>query len=380
MMQKGNYYLNRFRNKAIDKADSYVPLGYKLGDFTEYLKVKEIEEDNGNNDILGGIWKDKSKIEIENLKDGDTGNSNAIELLSAKICNKVIINRQNKVVAEHVQQLSEDLSDFEPDVSTGNTTIEMNVPYSIGNGNSEPLCSQLVDTDVLSSGLSVLNLALNSEVVTNNIRNGKKFMAEGIGRILESVEDDQVLDNIFKNLNDSSKYKIMHLYLSDNELVHKLKDEKMKREYMNDAIETRREIHNTKAFTSDSLNFNVETHMNSNFDDAILRMTKFCLLMGSLIYESCVLPVLIVAWSLFLELNERFHLFDLVIRVLIGLMFGFISLFLRIIMVVTKAVADSKGDRVASKNSMRQRKTFDILIGGLKSALENYVNGDAGHR
>ncbi|KAG0680030.1 hypothetical protein C6P42_005264 [Pichia californica] len=199
------YTQRKLKNKAINYVDNYVPLGFTLGDFSESLKVdspiKSIELDYNSNSNSNSDNDNDSQYDVQ---------------LYNRITTKILNHRRNHIL-EDVNNNSDSNADIDIDLDSEDTTIEFNIPSNN---------KFIIDNELFISGVSLLNISLNSDIILSNPTNIHRLVSQSISKIINSIVTDNnnndIMNSIFSSLDDSIKLNILKLYLQDKQLTSQI--------------------------------------------------------------------------------------------------------------------------------------------------------------
>lgn len=269
------YTQRKLKNKAINYVDNYVPLGFTLGDFSESLKVdspiKSIELDYNSNSNSNSDNDNDSQYDVQ---------------LYNRITTKILNHRRNHIL-EDVNNNSDSNADIDIDLDSEDTTIEFNIPSNN---------KFIIDNELFISGVSLLNISLNSDIILSNPTNIHRLVSQSISKIINSIVTDNnnndIMNSIFSSLDDSIKLNILKLYLQDKQLTSQIIVEDSK----------------DHTFPSQSLQELVVVFINTLYTFSMLLYTNFGI------------PLISFFVTTIIRLNEEYNfletLLSLVIRVL----------------------------------------------------------------
>lgn len=208
--------------------------------------------------------------------------------------------------------------------STTSTTSTSPTPTVIPAIQLSIPASPLFNPEALSTGLSLLNMSINSDMFSNNSANSKQFIGQSIAQIINSILDDTTIHSIFNSLNDETKLKIMDLYLSNDGLVNQIKYNHHLQQHKN----TTKNNNNTP--TNPPLDHLIYTLIHALYTFSVLLYTKFAI------------PILTSFWQAFLTLNEQYNIMDIVLAQLVNLLSLMIRLMLSLIVQCTNVIESQK--------------------------------------
>lgn len=185
-------YGRTLKRRVLASADEYVPLGLKLGDFSEFLRVdsqSEDEDDSGVDDVAQTIRV------VEN--GSDTTRPSTAESLAGLVARRVLSEKMNREVRNSPAR---------------GTVVEMVVPLN----------SRVADESTVVNGLSLVNLAMNSDLVDDS--SAHNVMASGIARLVEGLDDRTLMMSLFDALDMPTKCALVETVLRDETLMQQMRE------------------------------------------------------------------------------------------------------------------------------------------------------------
>lgn len=276
-------YGKEIKRRVITSADVYVPLGFKLGDFSEHLRVNE---DVNDYDIAETI----RVVEDEVYSEEPPTRPSTAESLSDIVTKRVLSEKMNQEVKFS---------------SNSGTIIEMVIPHD----------DRIRDESTVANGLSLLNLAMNSDIVAAT--SSRKFIGDAITKMVDGVGDESLMKDVFQSLGDETKCEIMAEYLRDETLVAKMRER---------------------------TSFDLSTNNTSggSIDEQIIQIVRLVGSIWGVLYGSLVVPLMAMVWHKVVTLNREFHLLETVLRLSIGWLVVLLGFLLRLVVALSGGKRDSQ--------------------------------------
>lgn len=341
-----SYGRKKLKNKAISYVDSYVPLGLTLGDLSASFRIEEDQDQDQNQD---------------QNQDQQTQTSGTLEAEDSVLCDRVaarVLNQRRSKVSSSDSQNGRGASQ-DPDQSAEDeknedghgapseedeedTTIEFVIPSRVNEDDDAPM----VDTDMFIRGLTLLNMSLNNELIVKNPKNIRMITGQAIAHIVNSVMDPEALRAIMASLHDETKLQILKFYLSDDQLVNRLKSEQGLD--LPNSSPPPYSSPPSSASSSSSYVFhrrsNTLSHRHPNeitLEQLILTLFQALYTFAILLYTRFGIPLLRLLWKLLLTLNNHYKLLDIGRALAIRTAAFMLNVFLKLILLCTNVVEET---------------------------------------
>lgn len=285
-------YGKKIRRQVIESADVYVPLGFKLGDFSQHLRINEDLDDQEIDETI-------RVVEEELFSDAGTRPSSA-ESLADTVARRVLSEKMNQEVKSS---------------SNSGTIIEMVIPHD----------NRILDESKVANGLSLFNLAMNSDIVA--VSSSHKFMGDAIVKLVDGVGDESLIKRVFHDLGDETKCEIMAEYLRDQSLVMMMRER------------------------SSTL---VQVSNKKSLDDQIIQIVRLIGTICGILYANLVVPLVFFVWNKVITLNREFRLLETVLRMGIRWLVVILGILLRLVMALTRGKRVAGGDHNAQFDRVAQ--------------------------
>lgn len=311
-------YKTNIKNKTISCLNSYFPYGLSLGDFSSYLEIEDLQ--NESNDIPT-IWVHDHDVASETDKS---------QQLFNRITNQLYNQRRNNL-ASHTIADYENISDFE-NPSESNATIQFTIPINYSTDNLN--LNDIVNFDKFYSGLSLLNMSINSEILINSPQNIRKFTGESIAQLINSIKDDQVLENIFNNIENKKKFHVLKSYLSNDEIISEFKHNQSQ-------LPKKSKFSN---FFNVANNDNYHYNNGTNLETMLVSLVQAVYAFSVLLYTTFGIPILNQLYIQLQELNSRYNVLDTLLTLFVKALTAAIAVSLRVVLVCTTILQNNRNN------------------------------------
>lgn len=334
-------YKHKIKDKTIRYVDSYIPLGYTLGDLSPHLQKQN---------------SDSEPMETITVRESPTPPS----VSSEDMCNRIttmVMNQRRNDASKHRYggtnsapsnmteaagwEMNSDYYSSPPPSSRSaaaaaaaattsiGSTIEFVIPPSSSSSASTHnlQTASLVDTDIdmdrFSSGLSLLNMSLNSEIVSRNPQNMHKFLGQSLAEIVNSIKDRNTLQTTFSCLEDDLKVHLLRQYLSDEKVVSDLKKS------------TKSGTNETNFARPPSYSIPAISHLHrqeASLQTLLLTLLQASIALTKIIFRQFGIPVINFIWTFILTLNEKYNIVDILLTGAVKILSFFVTIALRLIL------------------------------------------------
>lgn len=276
MQSSFKVYSDKVKRRVITHADDYIPLGFKLGDFCDNLKVSE-EVTACDDDIAETITVVDQNV-AGNEADAVSRPSTA-ETLTETIAQMVFSEKMNQEARLNTSSQSE--------------IIEMIIPRG----------GRILDETKIASGLSLLNLSLNSDIVTEG--STSRLISDALVKLVEGIGNEKIYLSLFASLSEKTKCEIMSKYLQDDHLVSTIK---LERSHRHPAYGER-----------------------SQLDSLVMKMVQLAFMVCRVIYLDIFLPLCLCLWDQMVIFNREWHVVERLLKLLVGWIVMVLSVILQVI-------------------------------------------------